>query len=247
MNHVSVMLTAYRRQDNLKRQYEQLKAQTVKVDDDDITVWVNHGGDNREVISFLRRHKLKHIVANPNAGVWPRMWHCLAFKTPYTCVFDDDTIPGRRWFENCLDSLRTHKGLMSTHGYRLREDRSVISVHGWRGNNSPDVEQVDLAGHCWFFPTYFIKHYAFYEPRGTATCGEDYHWSYTMQQLGHGCYVPPHPLDNKELWGSIDGERGLDEEALFRRPGEAAAKAKCHEDYLAAGLKLIGMPNAVLP
>ena len=38
------------------------------------------------------------------------------------------------------------------------------------------------------------------------TCGEDMHFSYMLQKyLNIKTYVPPHPHNDKEMWGSLKG------------------------------------------
>ena len=34
-----------------------------------------------------------------NLGVWARFAYALNCKSDYICIFDDDAIPGRKWFE----------------------------------------------------------------------------------------------------------------------------------------------------
>ena len=49
------------------------------------------------------------------------------------------------------------------------------------------------------------------------TCGEDMHFSYMLQKYaGIKTFVPPHPISDKELWGSIKGaEYGGDQNSLW--------------------------------
>jgi GT2 family glycosyltransferase len=57
---------------------------------------------------------------NKNLGVWARFAYALNASTEYVCIFDDDTIPGNRWLENCLNTIQTHNGLLGTAGIRFK-------------------------------------------------------------------------------------------------------------------------------
>ena len=52
-------------------------------------------------------------------GVWARFAYALNAKTEYIAMFDDDTIPGPLWFENCLNTMKRHEGLLGTIGLVL--------------------------------------------------------------------------------------------------------------------------------
>jgi hypothetical protein len=77
---------------------------------------------------------------------------------------------------------------------------------GWPHNNK-NVQEVDWTGHSWFFEKEWLSTYwrELPDPK-YKTCGEDMHFSYMIQKyLGLKSYVPPHPADDKEMWGSIRG------------------------------------------
>ena len=67
--------------------------------------------------------------------------------------------------------------------------------------------KVDLVGHSWFFKkewlSYMVRELP--DPKYN-TCGEDMHFSYMLQKyLNIKTYVPPHPHNDKEMWGSLKG------------------------------------------
>ena len=66
--------------------------------------------------------------------------------------FDDDTIPGKKWFENCLETIKQNEGLLGTQGLRFKS-KTRYSPNICIGWDNPNIktEKVDIVGHCWFF------------------------------------------------------------------------------------------------
>lgn len=220
---ITVVLNGYRRPHNLNEQLVALREQTVKPTE--ILVWYNNPGTDD--INYAIGTEVPVAYCNYNFGVWSRFYFALNARNPYVCVFDDDTVPGKRWLENCMDTMKTHEGLLGTIGllYTNPQPPAHSSYYehylrfGWHtsGNNDAPV-QVDLVGHSWFFKKEWLP-IMFRElphPKYT-TCGEDMHFSYMLQKYaGIKTYVPPHPANNKELWGSTKGsEYGADSVSLW--------------------------------
>jgi hypothetical protein len=166
----------------------------------------------------------------------------LEFNTEYVCIFDDDTIPGPRWFENCLETIDRYHGLVGAAGvvFPSRMRRPCL-YFGWRAPGR-EVRRVDIVGHCWFLRRDWLRWLAL-EPRpaGVTTAGEDYHVSVALQKhLGLASYTAPHPEDDLSRWGSTAGcECGDDRNALWRREGEEGKRRLVHDFYRAAGWKLL--------
>ena len=245
---VGCVLTAYKRMHNLAAQLAAVRAQTVKPTA--IALWHNDGGTpiNPQLLA-----NLTYVKAAPNMGVWPRFLLGMELNTDYVCIFDDDTIPGSRWLENCFTTIKMHRGVLGTVGVIFKhETRQGMYKgdswirHGWPNPNQQIIE-VDIVGHSWFFERDWLRAYAA-EPRcGYSTCGEDYHLSVACQkQLGLKTYVPPHPVADKSLWGSLKGmELGTDSVALYRSDNETAKKAKTHAAYVAAGWRPLCMRGGI--
>ena len=147
-------------------------------------------------------------------------------KTKYVCIFDDDTIPGCNWFQNCLDTIKTHRGLLSTVGVRFTSVNGMKGHSyrvGWDGPNN-SVERVDWAGHAWFFEREWLSYYwrELPDPKFTR-CGEDIHFSYIIDKyLGLGTYVPPHPEHDKSLWGAhpdLSNKYGNEADSIWVQDG----------------------------
>ena len=133
-------------------------------------------------------------------------------------VFDDDTIPGKRWIENCIATFRKKPALMGTVGLVYDSNMHYMQHRrfGWPSPNESAVE-VDIVGHSWFFKTEWLKYYWFETERlsGLEFCGEDMHFSYALQRRGIPTVVPPHPPSDRSLWGSLKGmEEGTGLEAI---------------------------------
>jgi CDP-4-dehydro-6-deoxyglucose reductase, E1 len=109
---ITVILNGYKRGNNLDEQYEALQNQTVKPDE--ILLWYNNPGDSDP--NYEIGTKIPTAYCTANFGVWARFAFALNAKSEYICIFDDDTIPGKKWLENCLNTMKTHEGLLGTVG-----------------------------------------------------------------------------------------------------------------------------------
>ena len=88
--------------------------------------------------------------------------------------------------------------------------------YGWPSSNTSTVE-VDLVGHSWFFRREWLTKFWNDLPpvSGFDFMGEDMHLSFAVQRyLGISTYVPPHPTDDREMWGSTMPQRGVDVNAI---------------------------------
>ena len=115
-------------------------------------------------------------------------------------------------------NIEEKEGLYGTVGLVLHDRESYMNHtrYGWPNPNE-ETKQVDLVGHSWFFKRKWLEHYWNDLPptSGYDFMGEDMHMSYAIQKhLGLGTYVPPHPPTDKELWGSLKPERGVDQFAI---------------------------------
>tara|TARA_Y100000034_G_C6897117_1_gene413839 strand:+ start:449 stop:1222 length:774 start_codon:yes stop_codon:yes gene_type:complete len=221
---VTVILNGYKRKNQLTEQLEALNNSTVKPDE--ILLWYNNPEDD-SLINYDVMSSTPTALCNYNFGVWARFAFALNAQNEYICVFDDDTIPGKKWLENCIETMKTHEGLLGSVGLLylnpLPPEHSSYYEHylrfGWpeRGNNDVPI-QVDLVGHSWFFKKEWLSYMWREIPHPKYnTCGEDMHFSYMLQKYANiPTYVPPHPTNNKEIWGSIKGsEYGGDQNAMW--------------------------------
>jgi hypothetical protein len=200
---ISVILNCFKRPHSLEAQYNALVNQTLKPKN--IFIWQNKGDfDNFKPLNQSVAENCVTSISNANFGVWARFAYALNCRTKYVCVFDDDTIPGSKWLENCYNTIQTHEGLLGTIGVIFNDlEYQSYTRHGWANPNNK-IEEVDIVGHSWFFKREWLGAY-------WRDCdlplhylsGEDVHFSYAIQKfLNLKTYVPPHPENDKEMWGS---------------------------------------------
>jgi hypothetical protein len=214
---ITAIINCYRRPKALEAQYKAIKDQSIEPQD--IFIWQNFYPETSNLFSPEILSNCKSCVSNYNWGVWARFALALNAKTKYICIFDDDTIPGKLWFDNCLETISKNNGLLGTRGVifgangNYFENRAV----GWETKNE-NVEKVDIVGHAWFFEREWLKAYFAELPPieiMPQCAGEDMHMSFAIQKhFSLSTYVPPHPEDNKEMWGSLRAcELGIGREA----------------------------------
>jgi len=237
---VTVILNGYKRGKNLELQYESIKTQTLRPKE--IMLWQNKGENFDSEIT----NKMTHANSNKNFGVWARFAFALNAETEYICVFDDDTIPGRKWLENCYDTIQKYDGLLGTIGIRFLSETSYQPINriGW-ANQNENTEQVDIVGHSWFFRREWLSTFWRELPdlKQSKIVGEDIHFSYTLQKyLNKNTYVPPHPKDNLEMWGSnpnLGWKLGQDSPAISMNHDNLKIMSDTYVNYINKGFKIM--------
>jgi GT2 family glycosyltransferase len=211
-NSITVILNAYRRPQYLEEQFNAVFNQSIKPDK--IYLWYNKHEDTKITLPDIIKKNCITTVSNYNFGVWARFAYALNAKTKYVCIFDDDTIPGSQWLENCLKTIDTHRGLLGTYGFifkkrhfSLETSFQQVERYGWIAPHEETL-QVDIVGHAWFFEREWLSYYwRELPPINFFYGGEDMHFSYILQKyLKLNTYIPPHPKNNKNLWGSLKGQ-----------------------------------------
>ena len=120
-NDITVILNGYRRPQHFELQLKSVLDQSIKPVK--VMLWQN----GNDVVFPEYSNSITKSVNNENFGVWARFAYALNAKTEWICIFDDDTIPGNRWFENCLNTMKTHEGLLGTVGIRVHGEVENIS------------------------------------------------------------------------------------------------------------------------
>lgn len=196
--NITAILCAYNRPHILQEQIESIKNQTIPPKD--IMLWYNKGTEEQ-----IKTDIEKSAYCNYNFKFFGRFAFALLAQTEYIAIFDDDTIPGTKWFENCLNAMKTSPGIMGTAGVIIQGD--YYHPHqkiGW-ASPRPGIWEVDLVGHAWFFKKEWLKYMWMEEPYSYDN-GEDIHFSYTAQKYGNiHTYVPFHDGNDIETWGSLKG------------------------------------------
>jgi len=209
---ITVILNSYRRPYNLSDQISAIRRQSVSPQQ--IWLWVNKHEDN-ETFEHSSLGLDKVFDNDHNWKFYGRFAAALLADTEYIAIFDDDTIPGQKWFENCLKTMQESEGILGSAGVILKNDRYYMAHDrcGWPTQNL-ETTPVDLVGHAWFFKRDWLQ-YLWKEKPFTWDNGEDIQFSYLAQKYGGiQTYCPPHPPTDIELHGSTRGnELGIDEKA----------------------------------
>lgn len=220
---VSVVLTLYKRPGNLLPQIESIENQSLKPRE--ILLYQDGTGDTITIPDNVR-NKLNFIeIGKENKGVWERFRFAdRKANSEYVCLFDDDTIPGSRWLENCHAEMMEEEGLYGAIGIIVKNKKYVDGMFyrvGWN-KNTYERTKVDFVGHSWFLRKKWLS-YLFdgtEELQQFKQCAEDMSLSFKLQEHGISTYVPPQPKKKKEFNGSLFGKKlGGDSHSLFKKNG----------------------------
>lgn len=220
---VSVVLNLYKRPNNLEKQLELIENQTLKPKEIILFKDETDPPSNIQIPESIKDKVSLQISSSKNVGVWGRFSAGLLTKSTYVCVFDDDTMPGHRWLENCHSAMLKKPGLYGTIGILMEKPKKYpfekyIRI-GWLSSNK-HITEVDLVGHSWFFKrdwlgAMWINSSKLFDLK---VAGEDMFFSHQLRKfLKIPTYVPPHPKGAYELYGSnpeLAYKLGQDESAL---------------------------------
>ena len=208
---ITVILNCYRRPEYLEEQIAAIRSQSVAPQQ--IWVWVNYHDDNKNY--DFSKLKVDRVIKNDyNWKYYGRFSIAMLADTEHVALFDDDTIPGKRWFENCLNTMEQTPGIMGGAGVILNGPQYQGHTRfGWSSQN-PHTVEVDLVGHAWFFKQEWVK-YLWMEKPYMWDNGEDIQFSYCCQKYGNvKTYCPPHPKNQPDLFSSLKGYKyGVDDKA----------------------------------
>lgn len=203
---VSVVLTVWKR-NNLELQLEAINNQSANIKD--IYVFQNENHINIE--NLKEKFNFKHIHSKDfNFKFHGRFTLPLLFSTKYTAIFDDDTIPNKKWLEHCIGIIKEKNCILGANA-RKYNDPNFDPLFG---NSNP--LRCDIVGHCWVFKTEWI-HYMWREKPPSYDNGEDIHFCAACKIHGDiDTYYPSQPLDDKDTWGDTRRELGVDSHATWR-------------------------------
>lgn len=238
---ITVILNCYKRPEYLKEQIQAIENQTVKPKE--IWIWYNAPEDREQIDLKKEFSNYKLIQSNHNYKFHGRFAYGLLAQTKYVAFFDDDTIPGNKWFENCLNTIEQgYNGILGSSGVVLKGDNYSNNYKvGWgHGINNEIPYEVDLVGHAWFMKKNYLR-YLWYEDPISWDNGEDMQLSYQAQKYGNiKTYVPPHPVSNHSLWGSIKGIKyGSDNNANYKKHNHTPLRNHIVKEQINRGWKLV--------
>jgi len=229
---ITTILQIFKRPQYLKVQLKAIKNQTIKSD----KLIIVHNEGNLD-IDFDIPPEAQLIYANPNMKFHLRFLVGLLVDTEYVSFLDDDSIPGNRWYENCIDTINKHDCICVTNGRDILEkERRQDCPGGWCNPNETEIK-CWFGGHAWFLRKENLK-YMWYDDVKEKENGEDIQlsanaWLYKRLPT----YVPPHPLTDRTQWGSLKGmEFGADKVASYIvNPVHYEQRWKLIEYYLNKG------------
>lgn len=219
----------------LPQQVAALRKQTVPVDE--LFVWQNPASGDAQDWNFPESAVV--VRSNFNFKYHGRFALALLARTDHVCLLDDDIVPGSRWLENCVETMGRTPGILGGVGLQLLGgDYRPFQRFGWPEPNER-VAEVDLVGHAWFLRREWLRYLWMEDPLSWES-GEDIALAYLAQKYGGiRSFVPPHPLDQPEMWSNTAGpDPGSDEVASWRGAGHAPTRDACVHRALAGGWKL---------
>jgi hypothetical protein len=136
-------------------------------------------------------------------------------------------------------------GLLGTRGllFSTKHSYAGYSEVGVYAPNE-EIQRADIVGHAWFFKREWLG--AFWGEYGNRfpedLSGEDIHFSYAIQKvMGLNTFVPPHPVNDEELWGSnpsIARTLGADNAAISSASGALGKFERALRHYVSLGFQL---------
>ena len=233
---ITVVLNSYKRAQYLPEQIKAIREQSIPVDE--IMVWSNKPEEGLQY--NIDNLGVKVAYANHNFKFHGRFAFGLLARSEYVAFFDDDTIPGPKWFESCLKYSEEDLILGSTGVKYLGDAYDPHEKYGWNGIKSNKLEDVDLVGHSWFMKRSTLK-YLWEEDPISWENGEDIQLSGFAYKYGNiRTAVPPHTLDNREEWGSIKGDvYGNDENASHWKGNHSPLRNQISKTLMEQGYKKV--------
>lgn len=213
---ITVILNVYKRPYTLEAQLKAIKSQTIQISDENIWIWYNKSDVPQQL---PQNNKHRTFQCNVNTKFHGRFTAALLAQTEYVAMFDDDIIPGTKWFENCITTIKQCNGILGSSGVSIKsKGYRPHEKYGWTGIHPNTTTRVDLVGHSWMYKQEWAK-YMWYEKPVSWDNGEDIMFSFLCQKYGGiNTFVPPHPDNNRELWGNLpekDNGWGNDKNASF--------------------------------
>lgn len=237
---VTTILTGYRRLDILPHQAAAVERQSVGRQP--IWLWTN-GAEDLSASRSLQMSSVDRLCVSPfNWRFFARFALALTAETEFVAIMDDDSIPGRRWYENCLDTITDSPGILGTGGVTFVDAYTYDSEEqkaGW-ANPLGVATRVDFVGQSWFFRREWLRFFWAEDPV-LWTNGEDMHFAYCAQRYGDiPSYCPPHPEGDYDLWGSTRPEIDADSRATsISDPNFWSERRTCFDGYRGRGWDLL--------
>lgn len=211
--NITAVMTLYKRPNMLLKQLEAIEKQTIKPCE--ILLFQDHIENSGYIVTLDEGTKKRFAdvhICSKNVGVWDRFDYAYnKANGEYVCIFDDDTIPGNRWFENCYIHMLQKEGIYVTLGIEMDKEteypcKGGFYRVGWDNPNQESIE-VDFGGHAWFVKKEYLKCMADKDlefKKNNKYVGEDVWLSYkNLKDSDVHTIVPEHVDFALNFWGSI--------------------------------------------
>jgi len=217
-DEITVILTVWKRT-HIVKQINYLLNQTKKP----YQIWI-YQNESHLNIDIPKVEKEKYNISiiqskDINFKFHGRFALPLLCDTEYMAIFDDDTMPGQRWLENCLDTSKRNNCIVGANGRTFEKGKEILNSHCFNHGDGSPVEsetEVDFVGHCWFFKTEWCRNIWKDRPYSWDN-GEDIHFAASCQiHQDIRCFVPRMPAADRSLWGDAENYLGHDDFATYK-------------------------------
>lgn len=201
---ITAIINGYTRSTIIHEQIKALKEQTIPPTH--IIIWQNDRKDCTIQEEIYNDPTIAILHCNKNIGVWSLFASGLMTNTEYIGIFDHDIIPGRKWFENCLTTMKHVNGLLGTIGCRFQRNSQQYRFEkriGWDGPNY-ETREVDMVSHAYFFKREWLPELFRVAPHYNilVESNETMGLFYAFQKIGINVFVPPHPPLDYDMYGN---------------------------------------------
>lgn len=187
---VTLILTVYKR-NNLISQLQSAVKQSVRPEQIIVMQNENHVNVELELKKIRQDYPhmdIKLIKSEINTRFHGRFLLPFLVRTEFTCIWDDDILPGRDWLKNSMEtSMRNNDALVGANGRYIKDLKLINNRVEQIGIGDQcavkKTTKVDFVGHSWFFKSHFIK-FMWQEPWLTWETGEDIQFSFHLQKQG---------------------------------------------------------------
>lgn len=242
---IDVVLTCYKRPQVLAQQLEAIKNQTLAPR----RIFLYQDGIDGYYKVELNDKILNEFdackISSTNGGVWKRFEFAKEIaKSPYVCLFDDDTIPGARWFENCHMNMMQQRGIYGVNGYVVTNFKNYRDGRLVAGIYNPNIKTcaVDFVGHSWFIEReYLLWMLAKPWSEKYKICGEDMTLSAAAKEHGIYSYIPHFPKNILSLWGELPefSRYGVDGVGVHQNPANTDKMKEAFSEIHANGWRCL--------
>jgi hypothetical protein len=237
----------YGRQENFLNQIRSLSNQIIPPKEIIVFIDKHPSKNSDDVIKYCEENNIQSVSVNKNIGVWGRFSIALLSRYNNIFILDDDIVPGKRWFKNCLEELDNRKSVVGGVGVCFNANTFDYNVKYRIGWVNPELNKIhaDVVGHCWgakreFFEKFWRETNNHHK---SSKSGEDIHFSRLAQKYNYEIIVPLHGK-NPENWANINGvDFGTNDEALSLDPSAILRMSKNLKIAREKGFKYLSEDN----